>query len=563
MIKDESFGRITKAEIISRLLDTCFEDVVLINVKSGRVLNLSDRVSKRTSTRKYDGMAYDKQLLLTAEDFSSDTEFEVYSNAMLLSNVIEKLEKTDSYVIELFYTDRATGKSIYKEITYKYFDSKRDIILMLCRDVSNIVLNEIDPLTGIYDSTGFHNHIKKWIELNPGRRFRVQRYNIDKFRDINGVYGYDIGNNLLRDFGECMKQFDTVDSFSAHLNADHFARFCADDVCTVEQCYNNFNKCFENYKLNMPIKLHMGVYDLCEDDCDSYTMSYKALLALQTIKGKFTKRIAYYEKGMMAIETTQQELLADVQTAIDTEQFEVWFQPQVDFEKNRIIGAEALVRWRHPKLGLLTPNVFIPILEKKSDCIGTVDGYVLDKVCAYMRKWHDEIPGGYIPVSVNLSRNDIYRKDLCQKLTETINKYGIPPEKIHLEITESSYMDDSKLFFDTMLELRRSGFLVEMDDFGSGYSSLNSLKDISIDKLKLDMKFLMGAEGNQKAKVILSAVINMARVLGIPVIAEGVETEEQAKMLLEFGCKQMQGYYFSRPVPADDYGEMLKNQKEQ
>ena len=560
MIKDESFGRITKTEIISRLLDTCFEDVVLINVKSGRVLNLSDRVSKRTSTRKYDGMAYDKQLLLTAEDFSSDTAFENYSKAMLLSNVLEKLEKSDSYVVELFYTDKNSGKSIYKEITYKYFDSKRDIVLMLCRDVSNLVLNEIDPLTGIYDSTGFHNHINKWIELNPGRKFRVQRYNIDKFRDINGIYGYDTGNRLLRDFGECMKRFDTADSFSAHLNADHFARFCADDVCAVDECYNNFVKCFENYKLNIPIKVHMGVYDLCEKDCDSHTMSYKALLALQTIKGKFTKRIAYYEKGMMATETTQQELLADVQTAIDTEQFEVWFQPQVDYGKKRIIGAEALIRWRHPKMGLLAPNVFIPILEK-SDCIGTVDGFVLNKVCRYVRKWQDET-GEIIPVSVNLSRNDIYRKDLCRDLLEIIGKYNIPPEAIHLEITESSYIDDSKLLIDTMAQLRNSGFFVEMDDFGSGYSSLNSLKDISIDKLKLDMKFLVGAEENSKAKVILSAVINMARVLEIPVIAEGVETEEQAKMLSEFGCTQMQGYYFSRPVPAEDYGTMLKKQKE-
>lgn len=559
MIKDESFGRITKAEVISRLLDTCFDDVILINIKSGRVLNLSDRVSKRTSTRKYDGMAYDKQLLLTAEDFSSDKAFEDYSRAMLLDTVLKKLEQQDSYVIELFYTDRASGKSIYKEITYKYFDSKRDIIIMLCRDVSNLILNEIDPLTGIYDSTGFHNHIKRWIEANPGRKFRVQRYNIDKFRDINGIYGYDTGNRLLRDFGICMKNFDTADSFSAHLNADHFARFCADDVCTAEESYNNFCKCFENYKLNIPIKLHMGVYDLCEEDCNSYTMSYKALLALQTIKGKFAKRIAYYEKGMMAIEASQQELLADVQNAIDTEQFEVWFQPQVDYRQKRIIGAEALVRWRHPRLGLITPNVFIPLLEK-SDCITTVDGFVFNKVCEYIHEWRKET-GEIIPVSVNLSRNDIYRKNLCGELLNLIEKYEIPTDAIHLEITESSYMSDSKLFFDTMAKLRNSGFFVEMDDFGSGYSSLNSLKDISIDKLKLDMKFLMGAEENSKAKVILSAVINMAQMLGLPVIAEGVETEEQAKMLSEFGCDHMQGYYFSRPVPAKEYGEMLKKQK--
>lgn len=189
-----------------------------------------------------------------------------------------------------------------------------------------------------------------------------------------------------------------------------------------------------------------------------------------------------------------------------------------------------------------------------------IDRFVINKVCRYVSKWQEEM-GEIVPVSVNLSRNDIYRRNLCSDLLETIEKYNVPPEAIRLEITESSYMEDSKLLIDTIAQLRNSGFFVEMDDFGSGYSSLNSLKDISIDKLKLDMKFLVGAEENKKAKVILSAVINMARMLEIPVIAEGVETEEQAKMLSKFGCTKMQGYYFSRPVPTKEYGVMLKKQK--
>lgn len=357
-----------------------------------------------------------------------------------------------------------------------------------------------------------------------------------------------------------MRRFNTADSFSAHLNVDHFVRFCADDAVSVEECYDNFNDCFKSYDLHMPIKVHMGVYDLCETDCDTYTMSYKALLALQSIKGNLTRKIAYYEKGMMAVEKEQQELLSDIQTAIDDEQLEVWFQPQFDFSKGSITGAEALIRWNHPKMGMISPAVFIPLLEK-SDYISRVDKYVIEKTCGYIKKWCTEFPDrGIIPVSVNLSRVDIYQNDLCAKLSDILKKYGVPTNALHLEITESAYMDNTAVFLNTISALRNNGFIVEMDDFGSGYSSLNLLKDINIDKLKLDMKFLSETSETEKSKIIISSIINMARELKVPVIAEGVETKEQAEMLMGFGCNQMQGYYFSRPVPEAEYENMLCRQ---
>lgn len=209
---------------------------------------------------------------------------------------------------------------------------------------------------------------------------------------------------------------------------------------------------------------------------------------------------------------------------------------------------------------MISPAVFIPLLEK-SDCISRVDKFVFEKTCAYIKKWRSEFRNiGIIPVSVNLSRVDIYRDDLCVKLSDIMKKYEIPTNAIHLEITESAYMDNTAVFLNTISELRGRGFIVEMDDFGSGYSSLNSLKDINIDKLKLDMKFLSETGETEKSKIIISAVINMAKQLKLPVIAEGVETKEQAEMLSDFGCRQMQGYYFSRPVPAAEYENMLRMQ---
>lgn len=553
------FNQITEGALISRLITDYFDEVVLIDCSSGYVMNVSDRIAgKQRNSKKYTGLLYDEQVRRMISDNVTDSERPAIEKELLLSVVMEELKHKESYCVEFFTVAQGEDTPVYEKITYKFLDEQQTVILMLCEDISDIVSSENDPLTGLYNSSGFHNHVKKWIEENPGRKFRIQRYNIDRFRDINGIYGYEVGNKLLRDFAIYMKKYNSADSFAAHLNADHFVRFCADDTLTVEKCYNYFNDCFSDYELSLPIKLHMGVYDLCEPDCDSFTMSYKALLALQSIKGSFSKKIAYYEKGMMAVEKEQQELLSDIQRAVEEEQFEVWFQPQTDYVGHRIIGAEALIRWNHPRKGMLSPAVFIPLLEK-TDYISVVDKFVLEKVCRYICRWKSEIwKDKPIPISVNLSRNDVYRKDLCEGLCHIIQRYDISPSQIHLEITESIYMENAERFARILGRLRESGFKVELDDFGSGYSSLNFLKEINIDKLKLDKNFLSDDGDTRKGEIILSSVINMAKALDLPVIAEGVETKEQAEMLAGFGCSQMQGYYFSRPVPAAEYERMLR-----
>ena len=551
--------KMTENKLIKRFFEEYFDEVVLIDVKSGLVCKVSDRIkTKNKGDKKYIGLSYEDRMLKTVCDNVCDIDRARIEESLSLSAVLKALNEKGFCNVEFFTSGRGGENTLCKKITFEYLDEAKDTIILVCEDLTDIMSGEIDSMTGLYNSSGFHNHVTKWIKENPGRKFRVQRYNLDRFRDINGVYGYKIGNKLLADSANCMKKYNSADSFAAHLNADHFVRFLADDFLTAEQCYNNFRECFDGYDLDIPIKLHMGVYDLCENDCDSYIMSYKALLALQSIKGSFSKKIAYYEKGMMTIEREQQELLSDIENAVRKEQFEVYFQPQTDYENGRIIGAEALVRWIHPEKGMLSPAIFIPLLEK-SDYIEAVDRYVFEKVCQYMRKWNDGIDGiGYIPVSLNLSRNDVYSKGICDTLRTTAEKYGIPTSAIHIEITESAYMEDSETLIAVLKGLREAGFKVEMDDFGSGYSSLNSLKDLDIDKLKLDMKFLSGNDGSGRGKIIISSVISMAKALDLAVIAEGVETKEQADMLLGFGCNEMQGYYFGRPMPACEYEELLK-----
>lgn len=546
---------IAEQKLMRKLFRERFNGVLLIDVRTEKISVLSESLAGALLPLITKDDPFDVQVSRVIDTHVSKADAPALRKNMLLSNVIEKLEKKSVYQVDFNMIGKNNGYEFHR-ISFEYQSDKKDVITMLSEDVSDLVTGEIDPLTGGYNTTGFHNHITEWIAANPGRKFRIHRYNLDRFRDINGVYGHDLGDKLLRDIGDYMKQFDTKDSFSAHLNGDHFARFCSADSLSVRECYDNFIKCFADYKLNIPITMHMGVYDLCETDNDSYTMSYKALLALQEIKGDMDVKISYYESGMMKREQERLELLNDVENAIENENFEVWFQPQVDYSTGKIFGAEALVRWRHPEKGLLPPGTFIPLLEK-SNFIGKVDLYIIKKVCAYAKKWISELPDRKIQVSVNLSRQDVLNSAFMGELEREIAENHIPFSSIRLEITESAYMKDAERLINEITKLRHKGFAVEIDDFGAGYSSLNTLKDMDADTLKLDMAFLSDNSNSEKKQIIISSVIDMAHKLGLPVIAEGVENKEQADMLLNFGCKRMQGYYFSRPVPADEYEQLL------
>lgn len=395
------------------------------------------------------------------------------------------------------------------------------------------------------------------MKNNPGRKYRVQRYNIDRFHDINGFYGFDVGNRLLKDFAACMRRYNNEDSFSAHLQRRPFHPFFAPmTLVRLSNAITISTNALRRIIFPFPSSFTWEFTTFGERDCDSYTMSYKAYLALESVKGNFQKNVAYYKKGMMTVEYEQCELLADIKSAVEQEQFEVWFQPQTDYGAGSLIGAEALIRWRHPKRGLLSPALFIPLLEK-SNYIADIDLFVFEKVCQNLKKWEKEynIKPGTVPISINLSRVSAQQSNIHHKFTAVLKKYDLPPSAVHIEITESTFVDDSKRVLSVVEMLHKAGFAVEMDDFGSGYSSLNFLKDIDADRLKLDMKFLAGEKGNKKSDIIIFSVVNMARALGIDIIAEGVETKEQADTLLRFGCNEMQGYYFSRPLPAKDFEE--------
>ena len=545
--------------IMHKLFTERFNGVLLIDCKTQRVSVVNETLAgKMLNLITNDDTPYDVQVNALIEKRVSPADIPALEHNMAFSTVLDKLNSRSFYEVD-FNVLTSYGMMEFHRVSFEYMSADKSTIMVLSENISKLTACEIDPLTGIYNITGFNNRIKEWLAANPGKKYRLQRYNLDRFRDINGVYGRKLGDKLLKDIADYMKRYDTNDAFSAHLNADHFARFCSDDSMPVWEYYEKFVNSFASYHLNIPITMHMGVYDLCEKDADPFAMSYKALLALQKIKGDTNLKIARYESSMLAAEKERLELLNDVNSAMENEYFEVWFQPQVDYASKTIFGAEALIRWNHPTKGMLSPAMFIPLLEK-SNFMGKVDFYVAEKVCKYIKQWKEKFPDKKIKISVNLSRQNVANPQFIENLENMIASYGVPFSSIRLEITESAYAKNMAKLLDGVNKLRKKGFAVEIDDFGSGYSSLNTLKDMDVDTLKLDMAFLSDSASTRKEKIIISSIISMANKLQLPVIAEGVETKEQADMLLGFGCSRMQGYYFSKPVPAAEYEKLLSDE---
>jgi hypothetical protein len=292
------------------------------------------------------------------------------------------------------------------------------------------------------------------------------------------------------------------------------------------------------------------VYDISDLEEPVSIMCDKANLASETIKNEYKSNIAYYTERLFESSIEERRIIGEFERAISNNEFEMYLQPQVDSSGN-LYGAEALVRWQHPERGLLSPAIFIDVLEK-TGFIYKLDRYMWDKAAKKLGEWKKEGKDQY-HISVNISTKDFYLVDVYETFVGLVDKYDIDPVNLNIEITETTLMSDFDKNMGIIRLLQNYGFNIEIDDFGSGYSSLNMLKDISADVLKIDMGFLRASENEAKGLDILESIITLAGKLGMKVITEGVETKKQLYMLVEMGCDMYQGYYFSKPIPVDEF----------
>jgi diguanylate cyclase (GGDEF)-like protein len=417
---------------------------------------------------------------------------------------------------------------------------------------------EFDELTGLYNKPFFTEKVSDHLRHHPDERFDLMCIGIERFHLINEAYGTKQGDALLRYIADLLREAKRP-LYSARFSADLFVLLLPHrdnyEDSTLAQWYARVNE----FPINMDVKLHCGIYAITPEDAEVSVnvLCDRAQSASIKNKGMYDTLFYVYDDALRQKLLDEQFVTGNMRLALKEQQYQVYYQPKYDLRSERIAGVEALVRWIHPERGMIMPGVFIPILER-SGFISELDHYVWDVACRDIRRWMDAgLPP--IAVSVNVSRADLYDPTLSSTLLTMLQKYEVPIRFLHLEITESAYTNNPEQIIQEVGRLRALGFIVEMDDFGSGYSSLNMLAMLPVDVLKLDIRFIQAESARISGKGVLSFVISLAKWLNLAVVAEGVETGEQIAMLRSMDCTYVQGFYYARPMRREDLEALLRD----
>ncbi|MDD2957587.1 MAG: EAL domain-containing protein [Lachnospiraceae bacterium] len=424
-------------------------------------------------------------------------------------------------------------------------------------------LYEYDQLTGLYNRTRLFREVERLQAENPNLTFVFCRFDIDRFHLYNAAMGEEEGDKLLchlADLGRKVTENVALCAFG-RLEADVFCVFTPYRPEILKQKMDYVIEELSHYREDYMIEPSFGVYLVPNVGIPVEVMLSRAALAAQSCKDQYMSYVGFYDHGMDIKKTNEQSIVNDMKKALDEKQFLIYLQPKYNLKDEHPCGAEALARWMHPKKGMIMPGVFIPVFENNG-FIAKLDYYMWEGVCRLLKRWKQEKRPLY-PISVNMSRISLYNPQVVALLQNLVQQYGVEPGFLYLEVTESAYMSNPDLMQKTLRDLQASGFTILMDDFGSGYSSLNTLKEIDVDMLKVDMKFLPIGTGNVKSKKILASVLRMANWLNIPVIVEGVETEEQINFLKSIGYYYVQGYYYAKPMPVEEYEKLMEKEGEE
>lgn len=420
---------------------------------------------------------------------------------------------------------------------------------------------ELNPLTGLYYNRAFFKKTNEMLNDSHVGTYALVAIDIAHFRIFNKSYGRQEGDRLLIYIADCVKKVqDLYHGIAGYLGGDNFCVLMPDDLNIIKRLEADISEGFESYNHMVEFYPIFGICSITDASEAAATMYDCATIALSNTVGKYATRICWYDAGLEEKMEEELKLLSEIQTGLKEEEFTFFAQPQCDISTGKIVGAECLVRWKHKTKGFIPPGVFIPVLEKNG-LISELDRYVWKKVCQWLKSW---IEKGYhpVPISINVSRVDLLCMDVLSYLKYLLKQYHLPEKLLKIEITESAYSENDEQIIRIVNSMRTSGFTVMMDDFGSGYSSLNMLKHISVDVLKLDMRFLdIDEQETEKGIGILESVVNMAKIMGIPIIVEGVETQLQEKFLLELGCRYIQGYYYYKPLPIEQFEELLSDER--
>lgn len=418
-----------------------------------------------------------------------------------------------------------------------------------------------DQLTGLMNWNAF---LKKYEELHSKSlhsEYTLVLCDIDGFKMINDVYGQREGNRIIKLMADVIKAKLRPEEYFARVSADNFVILLhtKEDEEIIRRI-TDISDTIHNSSLAYAVMTSFGIYKISGKHIDLISIHDRAKLAKNMIKGNHQKTYIFYDESLRQNVIGEKEIENEMERALGQHQFKLYLQPKYSFGTDEIVGAEALVRWEHPEKGIISPGVFIPIFER-NEFVRKLDFYIYESVCEMLSKLDSE-KGKYkqVPISVNFSRVHLNYPDFSKDICTIADKYQIKHQLIEIELTESVAIND-KSELDTVIDtLRKNEFVLAIDDFGSGYSSLNILKDLNINVIKFDMEFLKNSTRNPKGKIILKNLVRMAKELQLITVAEGVETIEQVKFLKSVDCDIAQGYFYARPMPMDYFVKLVAKQ---
>ena len=459
---------------------------------------------------------------------------------------------------------------------------KEGLILKKCPRALNVAIDILDELLEEYCSDMAKNSIELQDipendemenvlkSIGKLRRFRRNanhlvysatknvgfiQFDIRKFKIVNDLYGEKFGDEILDFIADKLGEICRADQFFVNLRSDVFMVVTEyDNEEELEEFIRKLDAAISSYK-NVKIQMSYGVYTVEDKEMELRQMEDRAAMARKAAKNSIVTNILFYKEQFKESLYNRKFIEENMQTAITERQFMMYLQPKYSIAKNEIIGAEALVRWKHPERGMIFPDQFIPIIEENG-FIRKVDYYIWEEACRFIKKC-EELSITTCPISVNVSRMHLSDDECIKVLSDLIRNIGIPKKLLELEITET--VDDQQVSMKAF-QLKEEGYTLLMDDFGSGYSSLNILLETPFDVIKLDKKFMENMMLSGKGRMILEQVASMSEKLGLGLLAEGVETKEQVELLQSIGCDQVQGYYYAKPMPQEDFFELLKKQ---
>ena len=415
-----------------------------------------------------------------------------------------------------------------------------------------------DHLTGLYSKEFFWQQLKEILLNNEEDEYDIVCCNIENFKLYNDAFGSANGDRLLCEIAEFLTEKVEEHELLSRFRADRFMWVKKSEYIYNEEVFTALDQQIRQLPGAGNLHMKWGIYEITDRSVPVEKMCDRVMLAVDSIKGKYLKHYVVYDDAMREKLLREQEIIEEMADSLEDHQFQIYLQPKICLHDGTLAGAEALVRWKHPEKGMISPGEFIPLFEKNG-FITQMDQYVWEQTCVLIKEWKAK---GYpvVPVSVNVSRADFYITDLTEYMDALVRKYDLQPSDLHLEVTESVYTENPIQILHMIEGLRSRGFVIELDDFGSGYSSLNMLNQMELDIMKLDMKFIQSEMMKPEDQGILRFIIDLAHSMKLSVVAEGIETGEQVERIKKLGCDYAQGYFFSRPVCVEEFEEILKKQ---